>query len=168
MAITFSQATQQPILQALNGLSGVLAKAKAHAQAKGFDESALTQARLYPDMFNLTRQVQIACDFAKGAVARMSGVTAPVFEETEVSLDDLKARVDRTIAYIQGVDSALIDGQEGREITLVRKGVSSVVDAQSYVLQQALPNLYFHVATAYGLLRHNGVELVKKDFLAAA
>lgn len=168
MAITFSQATLPQILQALNGLSGVLAKAKAHAQTKGFDEAALMQARLYPDMFNLTRQVQIACDFAKGAVARMAGQTAPVFEETETSLDDLKARVDKTIAYIQGIDTALIDGQEGREITLVRKGVSSVVDAQSYVLLQAMPNLYFHVTTAYGLLRHSGVELVKANYLAAA
>jgi hypothetical protein len=116
----------------------------------------------------LVRQVQIAGDFAKGAVSRLAGAQPPAYEDTESSFDELKARVDRTLAYLRGFEAAQIDGSEERDVTLVRRGETSVVKGQPYLLEQALPNFFFHLATAYAILRHNGVELGKRDFLGAA
>ncbi|HEY3815129.1 MAG TPA: DUF1993 domain-containing protein [Caulobacteraceae bacterium] len=166
MTLSMSQASASVFVHGLTGLKGVLAKARAHAEAKGFDPSALLQARLYPDMFPLTRQVQIAADFAKGASARLSGAEPPAWEDKEATFEELEARVERTIAFIKAIDPKSIDGSEDREISLTRRGETTVVKGQPYLLEQALPNFWFHVTTAYAILRHNGVEVGKRDFLA--
>jgi hypothetical protein len=168
MSLSMSQASATVFLQGLKGLSGVLEKAAAQAEAKKIDPAAYLQARLYPDMLSMTRQVQIACDFAKGAVARLAGADMPTFEDTETSFVELKARVDKTAAYIAAVDAKAIDGSEDKDITLVRRGETFTFKGQPYLLEQALPNFWFHVTTAYAILRHNGVDIGKKDFLAAA
>ena len=168
MPITMSKASSTVFLQILNGLHGVLDKAAHHAEANKIDPAALLQARLYPDMFPLTRQVQICCDFAKGAVGRLAGREFPNFADTEASFDDLKVRVAATIAYIESLDSAAIDGSEEREIALVRRGETSLHRGEAYLLQQAMPNFYFHATTAYDILRHNGVPIGKRDFLGQA
>jgi hypothetical protein len=168
MTLSMSQASSAVFLQGLKGLKGVLAKARAHAEAKGIDPQALLGARLYPDMFPLTRQVQIAADFAKGPVARLSGAEPPSWEDKETTFEELEARVERTIAFIEGVPAAAIDGSEDRDISLTRRGETTAVKGQTYLLEQALPNFWFHVTTAYAILRHNGVEVGKRDFLAMA
>lgn len=168
MPLSMHQASVPVFIRALKGLSTVLTKAALHADAKGFDPAALLQARLYPDMFPLTRQVQICTDFAKGAVARLAGEDPPAWADDEVTFDDLIARVEKAAAYIASLAVERIDGSEDREITLVRRGQSSVVTGQSYLLDQAMPNFYFHLTTAYAILRHNGVEVGKKDYLGAA
>lgn len=168
MPLPMSQASSPVFLQGLKGLSGVLEKAAAHIEAKKMDQNAFLQARLYPDMLPMGRQVQIACDFAKGAVARLASADMPTFEDTETTFAELKARVDKTIAYISSVSPAAIDGSEDKDISLVRRGETHVFKGQAYLLEQAMPNFWFHVTTAYAILRHNGVEVGKKDFLAAA
>lgn len=165
MPLSMHQASAPVFIQGLRGLATVLRKAAAHAEARGFDPAALLQARLYPDMFPLTRQVQICADFAKGAIARLAGEDPPAWADDEVSFDDLIARVEKTAAYVGEFATARIDGSEDRDITLVRRGVSSVVRGQPYLLEQAMPNFYFHLTTAYAILRHNGVEVGKKDYL---
>ncbi len=160
-----SKTSRDLFLQGLNGLSGVLDKAAAHVEANKLDPQALLTARLYPDMFPLLRQVQIACDFAKGAAGRLAGDDFPSFEDTEVGFDDLQARVAKTVAYLQGLDPAAIDGQEDREIPLTRRGEVTVHRGEDYLLKQALPNFYFHCTTAYDILRHNGVVIGKRDFI---
>jgi hypothetical protein len=166
MPLTMSQVAVPTFVRGLTGLKGVLAKAKAQAEAKGIDPNALLQARLYPDMFALPRQVQICADFAKGAVARLAGAEVPSWDDNEATFDELIARVDRTIAFVQGIDAGAIDGSEDRDITLVRRGESTVHKGQAYLIDQAIPNFYFHLTTAYAILRHNGVEIGKKDYLA--
>jgi hypothetical protein len=151
--------------QGLRGLATALDKAAAHVEERKIDPAALLQARLYPDMFPFLRQVQIATDFAKGGVARLAGVEPPPYEDTETSFGELRARVEKTLAFLASFQPAQIDGSEERDITLTRRGVVSVVKGQPYLLQQVTPNFYFHVTTAYGILRHNGVELGKRDFL---
>jgi hypothetical protein len=168
MSLSMHQASAPVFMRALRGLSTVLRKAAAHAEAKGFDPVALLQARLYPDMFPLSRQVQICTDFAKGAVARLAGEEPPAWADEEVSFDDLITRVEKTAAYVGAFGADQIDGSEEREITLVRRGQSSVVMGQSYLLDQAMPNFYFHLTTAYAVLRHNGVEVGKKDYLGTS
>ncbi len=165
---TLTQVSAPVFAQGLKGLLGVLTKAQAHVEAKGLDPASLIQARLFPDMFPFARQVNLACEFAKGAVARLSGDEVPAWDDPEPTFEALKARVEKTIAFLKEADAAKIDGQEDRDITLVRRGVESVVKAQPYLLEQALPNFYFHLTTAYALLRHNGVEVGKKDFLGTA
>ena len=165
MPVTLHQVSVKVFLQGLNGLTTVLDKAEAHAAERKIDPDALLQARLFPDMFNLVRQVQIACDFAKGASARLAGVEPPAYADDETTFEALKARVARTAAYIESLDPADIDGQEERQITLVRRGEASVHRAQDYLLKQAIPNFYFHVTTAYAIVRHNGVPVGKRDFL---
>jgi len=168
MTISMSQVSVPVFLQGLKGLKGVLAKAAAHAEAKKIDPQVLLQARLYPDMLPLLRQVQIACDFAKGAAGRLASDDMPTFEDNEQSFADLDARIDKTVAYIQGLSAASVDGSELKDIVLIRRGESFTFKGQDYLLEQALPNFWFHVTTAYAILRHNGVEVGKKDFLAAA
>jgi hypothetical protein len=168
MSLSMHQASAPVFMRALKGLSTVLRKAAAHAETKGFDPVALLQARLYPDMFPLSRQVQICTDFAKGAVARLAGEEPPAWADEEVSFDDLITRVEKTAAYVGAFGADQIDGSEEREITLVRRGQSSVVMGQSYLLDQAMPNFYFHLTTAYAVLRHNGVEVGKKDYLGTS
>ena len=168
MSLSMHQASAPVFMRGLKGLSTVLRKAAAHAEAKGFDPVALLQARLYPDMFPLSRQVQICTDFAKGAVARLAGEEPPAWADEEVSFDDLITRVEKTAAYVGAFGAERIDGSEEREITLVRRGQSTVVKGQPYLLEQAMPNFYFHLTTAYAILRHNGVEVGKKDYLGTS
>jgi hypothetical protein len=156
------------VLQGLKGLKGVLAKAEAYAEARKIDPNALLQARLYPDMLPLLRQVQIATDLAKGGAGRLAGAELPVFEDVETSFPELQARLDRAIAFIAGLEPAAFEGSEAREVSLKRRGETVTFPGKDYLLHQALPNFWFHVTTAYAILRHNGLEVGKSDFLAAA
>jgi hypothetical protein len=167
MSLSMFDASIPVLLQGLKGLKAVLAKAEAHAEAKKIDPGALLQARLYPDMFPLTRQVQIATDFAKGAAGRLAGAELPVFEDVETSFADLQARVDKAVAFIEGLAPAAFEGAETREVSLNRRGQVVSFTGKDYLLLQALPNFWFHVTTAYAILRHNGLEVGKSDFMAA-
>jgi len=165
MTLSMYQASVPVFIQGLTGLGGVIDKAAAHAAERKIDPSALLQARLYPDMFPFTRQVQIATDFAKGGAARLAGAEFPAYEDSETSFDELKARVEKTIAFLRTLEAGAVDGSEERDITLVRRGETSTVKGQAYLLEQAMPNFYFHLTTAYAILRHNGVEVGKRNFL---
>ncbi len=162
------QASVPVFKQMLGGLSGVLAKAEAHAAARNIEANALLQARLFPDMFALTRQVQIACDFAKGVCARLAGVEVPAVADTEQSFAELQARIQTTLAFIEGLGEAKFEGAGARAIVL-RPGTPKErsFSGQDYLLHYGLPQFFFHVTTAYALLRHNGVEVGKKDFMGA-
>jgi hypothetical protein len=155
------------LLQGLRGLKTVLAKAQAHAEAKKIEPAALLQARLYPDMFTLVRQVQIATDFAKGAAGRLAGAELPVYQDTETSFDDLQARVDKAAAFIEGLSPEAFELSETRQVSLNRRGETVSFTGQDYLLAQALPNFWFHLTTAYAILRHNGVALSKSDYMGA-
>ncbi len=168
MSLSMSKASSAVFVQILKGLHGVLDKAAAHAEAHKIDPAALLQARLYPDMFPFTRQVQICCDFAKGSAGRLAGADLPAYADDEATFDDLKARVNKTIAFIEGLDAAAIDAAADKDIPLVRRGETTIHKGEVYLLQQALPNFYFHATTAYDILRHNGVPVGKRDFLGAA
>lgn len=165
MTLSMYQASVPVFIQGLTGLGGVIDKAAAHAAERKIDPAALLQARLFPDMFPFTRQVQIATDFAKGGAARLAGVEFPAYEDSEASFEELKARVDKTIAFLRTLEAGEVDGSEDRDITLVRRGETSIVKGQAYLLEQAMPNFYFHLTTAYAILRHNGVEVGKRNFL---
>ena len=159
--------TSVPVLKHMLGsLSTILKKAVEHAEAKKIDPSVFTSARLFPDMFALTRQVQIATDQAKGCAARLAGVDIPKFEDNEASFDELQARIAKTIAFLDSIKAEQIDGSEEREIKLQLHERTLEYKGQDYLNRWVLPNFYFHVATAYNILRHNGVEIGKKDFLA--
>lgn len=151
-------------------LTNVLAwldKAEAHAAAKKFETSVYLGARLAPDMLNFTKQIQIACDTVKFCVARLAGVESPKFEDNETTLAELRARIDATIAYVKSIPAAQVDGSEERDITIPRRDGSMVMKGEAYLKHFALPNFFFHVTTAYALLRHNGVEIGKMDYLGA-
>lgn len=150
----------------LGNLLPILDKAAAHAEAKKFDIDVLLQARLAPDQFNLLRQLQFACDTAKLAAARLAGrrEDAPVHENTEKSLSEIKARIESVIVYLESLDEAHFNGAAQRRITLPRWQGKSL-SGEEFLIQRAMPNFYFHVTTAYAILRHNGLPLNKKDFL---
>jgi len=167
MQISMYQASAPRFANALRNLSAILDKARAHAEARKIDPLVLTACRLYPDMLPLTRQVQIACDTAKGAVARLAGVEAPRHEDTENTFDELKARVEKTLTFIEGFKPAQLDGSETKQIELKLGPREVKWQGMQYLLGFALPNFYFHVATAYGILRHNGVELGKRDYIGS-
>jgi len=150
----------------LKNLSAILDKAQAHAEGRKIDPAVLANSRLYPDMLPMKRQVQIACDTAKGAVARLAGVEVPKHEDTEESFAELKARIAKTLDFIQTVKPAQIDGSEEKNIHLKLGSREVDYKGMQYLLGHALPNFYFHVTTAYDILRHNGVELAKRDYLA--
>ncbi|MDP3708882.1 MAG: DUF1993 domain-containing protein [Polaromonas sp.] len=152
--------------QMLGGLSEVLSKAEAYAAAKKIDPHALLQARLFPDMFPLLRQVQVATDFAKSVAARLAGVEVPKLEETEQSFADLQARIATVLAFIEGLDPAKFDGAATREI-VSQAGTPKEkrFTGQSYLLNYGLPHFFFHTTTAYSILRHNGVDVGKKDYI---
>jgi len=152
-------------LKTLGNLSAILDKCAAFAAAKKVDPAVLLGYRLAPDMLNLTRQVQIASDHAKRAVARLAGIEAPAYEDNEATLADLKARIDKTLAFIHTMKADQIDGSETREIVLKTGGGSQTLTGQTYLLHNALPNFFFHVTTAYAILRHCGVDIGKKDFI---
>jgi hypothetical protein len=159
------QASAPRFANMLRNLAALIEKADAHCAAKKIEPAALTAFRLYPDMFPFTRQVQIACDTAKGAVARLAGVEIPKHEDVEQSFAELKARIAKTIDFIESVPAAKIDGSEEREIVLPMRSGERRYKGMQYLLGFAYPNFYFHVTTAYDILRHNGVEIGKADFI---
>jgi uncharacterized protein len=169
MSLSLYEASVPALQQSLGALGRILEKAEAHATARKLEPAALLQARLYPDMFAFTRQVQIACDFAKGMSARLAGVEVPSDPDTEQSFAELRARVAKTLAFIGSLDAAKFVGSEAREIVL-RPGTPKErrFHGKAYLLHYALPQFYFHVTTAYALLRHNGVEIGKLDYMGAA
>jgi hypothetical protein len=165
MAISMYQVSAPVFLKTLANLSAILDKGAAFAEAKKVDPSVLLNYRLAPDMLNLTRQVQIATDHAKRGVARLAGLEAPVYEDTEASFAELKARIDKTVAFVNTVKPAQMDGSETREITINAGGNSKTFTGQTYLLHNSLPNFFFHVTTAYDILRHCGVGIGKADFI---
>ena len=165
MAISMYRASVPVFLQMLPCLSALLDKAAQFAEAKKIDPSVLLNSRLAPDMFALTRQVQISTDFAKGAVERLAGQEPPKYEDNEASIADLKARIAKTIAFIKSVPQAQIDGSEERTISFPLGGETRTFQGENYLVNFALPNFYFHVTTAYAILRHNGVEIGKRDYM---
>jgi len=169
MPISMSSASL-PIFKAMLGnLSHILDKAQAHAQARKFDASALTGFRLAPDMLPFTRQITIACDAAKIGMARISGLEAPKFEDTETTFEELKARIQKTLDWLATVPADKLDGTEDKDITFpVGRDATRTMKAEAYLKHWVLPNFFFHVTTAYAILRHNGVELGKGDYLAGA
>jgi uncharacterized protein len=167
MSISMYQASVPVLVQHLQAMLGVLDKAEAFATAKKIDPAVLTGARLAPDMFPLSRQIQIACDFAKGVSARLAGVDNPSFEDTEKTIPELKARIKKTIDFVNTLKSAQIDGSEGRAIEIKMAGNPVKFLGQPYLVNFGMPNFFFHLTTAYAILRHNGVDLGKRDFMGA-
>jgi uncharacterized protein len=166
MKISVHAATVDIFAHTLQSLSVLLEKGAAHAAAKKFDPSVLVNARLAPDMFPLSKQVQIACDLAKNSIARLASLEPPRFEDNEKTIDELRACVARTIDYIKGVPTSALDNSEDRDIK-VPAGPERTLDFKglAFVQRWAIPNVFFHVTTAYNILRHNGVEIGKRDFL---
>jgi hypothetical protein len=167
MTINAYQATVPAFVQILTALSGILKKAAAHAEAKKIDPSVFITARIAPDMFPLARQVQIATDHAKGASARLAGVEVPSYPDTETTFDELQARITKTLDFIKGLKSAQFDGGFDRDVTLTLAGQKMNWKGNVYLYQFALPNFYFHATAAYAILRHNGVDVGKRDFLGS-
>jgi hypothetical protein len=165
MALSFYDISVPVFLRGLGQLSHLLDKGLAHAQASGQDPAVLVDARLAPDMYTLAGQVQSASDASKLGTARIAGLTAPSFPDTETTYAELQARVAKTVDYLQSVDRALVDGFEDRAVTMKARGNELSFTAQRYLLQFALPNFFFHVTTAYDVLRHSGVPLGKMDYL---
>jgi len=165
MSISMYQASVPVAIRVLENLAAILRKGAAHAEAKGFDPDVLYRARLAPDMFPLSRQVQIATDVVKGCAARLAGEDPPVFEDTESSFDELLTRIGKIVAYLASFSPEQIDGSEERTVVISIRGETVTLAGLPYLLHFVLPNLYFHAATTYNILRHNGVELGKKDFL---
>src|SRR4051812_15446478 len=165
MTISMYQASTPRFANLLRNLSVLLDKAEAHCAAKKIDPAALTTYRLFPDMFPLARQVQIACDSAKGAVARLAGVEIPKHEDTEQTFAELKGRIGKTVDFVLSLPANQIDGSEEREVLIKLRGQDVKFTGLQYLLGFAYPNFYFHVTTAYNILRHNGVEIGKRDYI---
>jgi uncharacterized protein len=165
MSMTLYSASVPVFTRMLGNLLTWLDKAEAHAAAKKFEPAVLLGTRLAPDMLPFTRQVQIACDSAKFGVARVAGVDAPKFDDNEASFADLRVRIHKTLDFVASVPAAQIDGQEERDVTLPRRDGPIVLKAEAYLKGHAMPNFFFHLTTAYALLRHNGVDVGKSDFL---
>lgn len=165
MNISMYQASVPRFANVLGNLSNILDKAQAHVDAKKLASDALTSYRLFPDMLPMTSQVQIACDTAKGVLARLAGIEIPAYEDNEKTLADLKERIAKTIAFIQSVTPAQIDGTEDKEIVVKRRDKETRYTGMQFLLGHAVPNVYFHVTTAYNILRHNGIEIGKRDYL---
>jgi len=166
MSIAIYDLTVASFIHGLKALAGLLDKAKAHAAAANYDPNVLASARLYPDMFAFARQVQLATDFAKGAVARLSGQEPPKWADTETTLDELKERLAKALDYLAAYTPHMFDGAESRMIELKTPTRAFSFNGRDFVLQWAIPNFNFHCTTAYNLLRHNGVPVGKLDYLA--
>lgn len=167
MSITLYHASVPVFSQMLTSLSGLLGKAEAFAAARKIDGAVLLGSRLAPDMFPLTRQVQVAADFAKGASARLAGVEVPKYADDEATIAELKGRIDKTLAFIGGLDRAAIAAADDRDVTITLRGAPLTFKGRPYLLHFALPNFYFHHAMAYAILRENGVDLGKGDYMGA-
>lgn len=168
MSLSMHDASVPVFQQMLTALAGVLTKAETHAADRKIEPIALLQARLFPDMFPLARQVQIACDFASSVSARLAGAEVPPYEGSDQTFADLQQRIAMTLAYIGGLEKSGFEGSEQRELVL-RPGTPKErhIAGQAYLMSYGLPQFFFHVTTAYDLLRHNGVEVGKKDFMGA-
>ncbi len=166
MSLGMYQASAPVFTHYLTSLGGVLDKGAAYAEARKIDPSVLVNARLFPNMFPLSRQVQIASDQAKGCMARLSGTEIPAYPDTESTFPELKARIEKTIAFVKGFRPEQIDGSEEKTVTLKIGGQDVNFTGQKYLLHFVLPNFFFHCTTAYAILRHNGVEIGKPDFMA--
>ena len=167
MSLSMYQASVPTFVQILTALSAVLDKGQAHATARKFDPAILLAARLAPNMFPLSRQVQIACDFAKGASARLAGAEVPSWPDQEKTFAELQERIKKTVDFVRSFKASQIDGSEEREVSVSIAGQSVTFKGQPYLIQFVLPNFYFHTSVAYAILRHNGVELGKRDFVGA-
>ena len=167
MSFSIYEASVPMMLRMLRNLSTILDKAAAHAEANAIDPATMTEARLAPDMFNLARQVQSAADAAKTCAARLAGEPPPSYPDTETTIAELQGRIAKTIAYVQGLRPDLFDGSEGRTITLPLRQQPVSFRGSDYLTQFALPNFFFHVATAYDVLRQLGVPIGKMDYLGS-
>jgi len=165
MAVSMSQISAPVFVRRLNGLANCLKKAQALYAAKGHDEAALLGYRFYPDMFNFARQVQVATDHAKSCTAMLAGVEAPKYEDNEKSLAELIARVERTVAWLGSIKPAQLDGSEAKDVTVKTRDRELNMKGIELLLNRSMPNFYFHVTTAYDIMRHNGVEIGKRDFM---
>lgn len=165
MTISMYQVSIPRFVHMLNNLAAILDRAQAYAEAKKIDAATLPSARLYPDMLPLTSQVRIACDTAKRAAAMLAGVDNPAYEDNETTLPELKARVERTIGFLNTIRAAQVDGTENREIVVKVGGKDTPFKGMQFLLARAIPNFYFHVTTAYAIFRHNGVDVGKMDFV---
>jgi hypothetical protein len=165
MALSMYDASVPALKHMLNNLAAILKKSAEHAASKKIVPGVLINARLFPDMLPLLKQVQIATDQAKGCAARLAGVDIPKFEDNETTFDELQARIAKTIDFLDGFKANQIDGSEVREITFQLHETKLEFTGQQYLLNWVLPNFYFHVTTAYNILRHNGVDIGKRDFL---
>jgi uncharacterized protein len=165
MSISMYEASIPTFLHTLNRLKVILQKGAAHAEAKKLDPSILVNARLFPDMFPLARQVQIASDAAKGAGARLAGIEPPRFEDNETTFAELYARIDKTVDFLRGIQPAQLDGSDDRTVTLKTPRGPLTFSGLVFLRHWALPNFFFHVTTAYNILRHNGIEIGKIDYL---
>ena len=168
MSLSMHQASVPVFVRMLNNLSAILKTAEAHAEAKKIEPSVLINDRLAPDMHPLSRQIQIATDGAKGCVARLAGIDIPSYPDTETTFAELQERLAKTIAFLTSVPAEKIDGSEDRTITLKVGGKDLNFPGSAYLLNFALPNFFFHVTATYLILRHNGVQLGKTDYLGAA
>ncbi len=157
--------TMPVLVHNLKSLSKFMRKAEKHCEDKKIDPAVMLGMRLAPDMFNLMRQAQLVTDFAKGCGARLGGVAVPSYADDETTFEGLQARIDKCIGFLESLDKAGFDGADTRELTLKMGGREMTLTGQDYANSAALPNLYFHLATAYNILRHNGVELGKGDFV---
>jgi hypothetical protein len=167
MSTLLYQATVPVFVQSLESLSAIIDKAAAHAEAHKIDAAVLLASRLRPDMLPFVRQTQIVCDGAKNMTGRLAGVEVPRFEDNEASFDDIKARIKKTLAFIGDVHISDVEAGENREIVFPLGPNKMKMKGPDYIFHFALPNFYFHLTTAYGILRHNGVEIGKRDFLGA-
>jgi uncharacterized protein len=165
MTISMYQASVPVFIRMLNNLTAILEKAVAHCEAKKIDPAVLITYRLYPDMFAFARQVQVAADAAKNCAAYLAGAEPPTFENTEQTFPELIDRVRKTIDFVNSFTPEQIDGTEEKEVTIQRGETTVTYRGQEYLLNRVLPNFYFHITTAYDILRHNGVELGKRDYL---
>jgi uncharacterized protein len=167
MSLTMHQAVLPPVLRTLKAFDAILDKAAAHCAARKIDPAALLAYRLAPDMFDLKRQIQIMSDQAKGVAARLADVEVPKYEDTETTIDELKARIGKTLDFVSSIAAERFDGAEDREIVMKMRGGEKRFTGRDYAFSFVLPNFYFHATTAYDILRHAGMELSKMDFLGA-
>jgi hypothetical protein len=167
MSLSMYQASVPIFQKMLGNLSKILDKAAQHASQKKIDPTVLLNTRLTPDMFPLVRQVQLTTDFARSCAARLSGQEVPKVPDTETTIEELKARIDKTVDYLKAAKVAQIDGSEAKDITFPIGGNPTTFKGESYLVGFALPNFYFHLTTAYDILRQSGVEIGKRDFLGA-
>ncbi len=163
--ISLYTASVPALIRSLSNLRAILEKAQAYAEQKNIDPAVLVHARLYPDMYPLVKQVQIATDIAKGAATRLAGLEPPKFEDDETTFTQLLVRIDKTLAILNASEPALIDGSEKRTIQFLIRNKTVTFEGLPYLLEFVLPNVYFHVSTVYAILRHNGLDIGKRDFL---